>query len=120
MSSRISSRLMIVASVVAVGLSIGLTGCSSLSSGGSDDEQTVQDAVVDDEPSGVAIPQPDAPLYWTCSYDPTINDDWHDDVLCSNGVETNRPYLREGDDFITQDEIMESAADFEAQLNARG
>ena len=111
---------MIVASVVAVGLSIGLTGCSSLSSGGSDDEQTVQDAVVDDEPSGVAIPQPDAPLHWTCSYDPTINDDWHDDILCSNTVETNRPYLREGDDFITQDEIMESAADFEAQLNARG
>ena len=62
-SSRLSSRLMIVASVVAVGLSIGLTGCSSLSSGGSDDEQTVQDAVVDDEPLDVAIPQPDAPLH---------------------------------------------------------
>lgn len=55
---------------------------------------------------------------WTCAYDPTMNRNWHDDVLCSNGSDTQRPSLREGDDFITKAEIMESAAEYEAKLNS--
>lgn len=55
---------------------------------------------------------------WTCVYDPTMNRNWHDDVLCSNGSDTERPSLREGDDFITKAEIMESAAEYEAELNS--
>lgn len=55
---------------------------------------------------------------WTCVYDPTMNRNWHDDVLCSNGSDTQRPSLRDGDDFITKSELMESAAEFEAELNS--
>ena len=53
---------------------------------------------------------------WLCSYSPTYNRDWHDDVVCSNGAEEHRPYLREWDSFITQDEIMESACEYERHL----
>ena len=56
---------------------------------------------------------------WTCDYQPTYNDDWHDDVVCSNGTEQQRPYLREWDSFVTQAEIMESARQYERQLNGR-
>lgn len=55
---------------------------------------------------------------WSCSYEPTMNDDWHDDVLCRNADQLDRPYLREWDSYVTQDEIMESAREYEAQLNA--
>lgn len=54
---------------------------------------------------------------WNCVYSPTYNDDWHDDVVCSNGAEQVRPYLREWDRFVTEVEIMESAREYEAQLN---
>lgn len=55
---------------------------------------------------------------WTCAYRPTYNYDWHDDVLCSNGAERQRPYLREWDSYVTEYEIMESAREYEGQLNA--
>lgn len=69
----------------------------------------------------IAQPQPEvAPeaQMWVCAYDPTMNNDWHDDVLCQKGSAFDRPYLREWDDFITEDEIMESAREYEAALNA--
>jgi hypothetical protein len=56
--------------------------------------------------------------YWSCDYQPTYNRDWHDDVVCSNGSEQHRPYLREWDGYVTQDEIMASAREYERQLNA--
>ena len=56
---------------------------------------------------------------WRCSYSPTYNNDWHDDVVCSNGVEQERPYLRGWDSFVTEAEIMESARQYEGQLNGR-
>lgn len=55
---------------------------------------------------------------WSCSYSPTFNDDWYDDVLCSRGTESHRPYLREWDSFVTEDEMRQSAQEYEAQLNA--
>ncbi|PPL18645.1 hypothetical protein [Microterricola pindariensis] len=55
---------------------------------------------------------------WTCSYSPTMNDDWHDDAVCRNGNEVIRPYLREWDDFVTEAELMESAREYAAELNA--
>ena len=55
---------------------------------------------------------------WTCSYVPTMNEDWHDDVVCSNGSEQHRPYLREWDEFVTEAELMESASEYAAELNA--
>lgn len=55
---------------------------------------------------------------WSCYYDPTYNDDWHDDVLCADGLDVQRPYLLEGDDFVTEDEIMAAASAYETELNA--
>jgi hypothetical protein len=57
------------------------------------------------------------PKRWTCTYAPTMNDNWHDDVVCANGVKEGRPYLRAGDNFITPEEMKESARDYEDQLN---
>jgi hypothetical protein len=54
---------------------------------------------------------------WTCFYSVTYDYDWHNDVLCSNGVESQRPYLRGGDSFVTQDELMQSAHEYEDTLN---
>ena len=54
---------------------------------------------------------------WTCHYSASYNNDWHDDVVCSNGAESERPYLREWDDFVTEAELMESAREYENQLN---
>lgn len=54
---------------------------------------------------------------WSCSWSPTYNDDWHDDVICTNGVDRDRPYLLPNDGFVTQEEIMAAAADYEAELN---
>ncbi|TYL50433.1 hypothetical protein [Agromyces mariniharenae] len=57
---------------------------------------------------------------WSCNYDPSYNEDWHDDVRCNKGAEVIRPYLREWDDFVTEAELMESAREYEAKLNAGG
>lgn len=54
---------------------------------------------------------------WECTYSPTYNNDWHDDVVCTNGSEQVRPSLRNWDSFVTEAEIMESAREYEAQLN---
>lgn len=71
------------------------------------------------------VPDPDygsdfgsMPDRWSCVYSPTYDNDWHNDVVCSNGVESHRPYLRGWDSFITEDEIMSSAAEYENELNA--
>lgn len=46
---------------------------------------------------------------WKCWWAPTMDDNWHNDALCSNGVRKVRPHLRPGDTFITRDELMSSA-----------
>lgn len=61
-------------------------------------------------------PQEPDPV-WECVYSPTYNDDWHDDVECSDGVNVDRPYLREWDSYVTEDEIMASAREYEITLN---
>ena len=55
---------------------------------------------------------------WSCFYSPSYDNDWHNDIVCSNGVEEHRPYLRGWDSFVTEDEIMASAAEYENELNA--
>ena len=54
---------------------------------------------------------------WHCQYFPTIDRDWHNDVLCSNGNRERRPYLRGWDSFVTRAEIMQSAQEYEQRLN---
>ncbi|WP_157581910.1 hypothetical protein [Phycicoccus sp. Soil803] len=60
----------------------------------------------------------DMPATWVCSYDPTMNNDWHDDVLCTDGVSRDRPYLLPDDSFVTDDELMREAARYEDYLNS--
>ena len=55
---------------------------------------------------------------WVCSWDPTINDDWHDDYSCTNGTSFDRPQLIPGDSFVSQEEIDQAAAAYEVQLNS--
>ena len=46
---------------------------------------------------------------WSCRWAPTMDQNWHNDALCSNGVRQVRPYLRPADSHITRDELMSSA-----------
>ena len=54
---------------------------------------------------------------WDCFWEPTINDDWHDDVLCVQGLESKRPILLKDRDFVTEDDMRAAAAEYEAKLN---
>ncbi len=54
---------------------------------------------------------------WECSWDPTMNRDWHDDVICTNGVDWERPYLLPNDDFVTEDEVAQAAREYQDELN---
>jgi hypothetical protein len=97
-----------------------LTGCSGLvfESSGSGSELQKYEPADEQAPDSQQIPQPEANLRWSCSYDPTYNRDWHDDVVCNDGAESQRPYLLEDDSFVTEDEIRQAASEYEAQLNA--
>lgn len=46
---------------------------------------------------------------WKCWWAPTMDDNWHNDALCSNGQRKVRPYLRPADTHITKEELMSSA-----------
>lgn len=63
--------------------------------------------------------RPEPVRVWSCGYSPTMNYDWHDDVLCTDGVAQQRPYLLANDSFITEAELMAAAAAHEAWLNSR-
>src|ERR1044071_9796839 len=71
----------------------GAGGASSDSSG-LDEPDSVAPAGVDE--AEVTEPPPDveieeATARWTCVYAPTVDHDWHNDVLCSNGEQEERP-----------------------------
>jgi len=56
---------------------------------------------------------------WTCAYNPTMNENWYDDVLCVRGTERHRPILREWDPFVEEWEMVEGAKAYEAHLNSK-
>lgn len=56
---------------------------------------------------------------WSCVFDPTYDQNWHNDAWCNNGAEGHRPTLREWDSHVTEAELMESAAEYARTLNAR-
>ena len=61
---------------------------------------------------------PPAPLpTWTCGPSVTLNYDWHDDVLCTDGVNSRRPYLLPDDSFVSYDELRRAAGEYAAELN---
>lgn len=113
----------IPAPVVAAGVALLVGGCSVATADYSDaigNENPVPVAQVpegppEEVPDDSAVPDPVAS--WSCNYDVTHNDDWHDDVVCTNGQDALRPYLRDWDDFVTEAELMESAREFEDELN---
>jgi hypothetical protein len=72
--------------------------------------------VADPVEAGADPVQPDA-VAWSCFWDPTMNDDWHDDVLCARGLETVRPTLLPDQSFVTESDMMAAAAEYEATLN---
>jgi hypothetical protein len=54
---------------------------------------------------------------WDCSYEPSINDNWHDDVLCTNGIESFRPNLLPDSGFVTEEEMTAAGQAYEVELN---
>jgi len=92
--------------VVAVGLATALSACSvpTAGSGGP-------------APGDEEVAEAPASL-WECSWDPTMNDDWHDDVVCSRGFDTVRPILLPDQGFVTEDEMRAAGEAYEAELNA--
>lgn len=47
-----------------------------------------------------------------------MNNDWHDDYICTNGASYDRPYLLPDDSFVEQWEIDKAAVAYEAGLNS--
>ncbi|WP_406032221.1 hypothetical protein OG801_27370 [Nocardioides sp. NBC_00163] len=67
-------------------------------------------------------PQPEADLLsasgeWDCTYQPTYDYDWHNDIYCTDGVESDRPYLLPDDSYITESEIRDAAREHEELFN---
>jgi hypothetical protein len=56
---------------------------------------------------------------WSCWYDPTMNENWHDDVICTDGPTSHRPTLLPGE-FVTESDMRAAAAEYEAYLNSGG
>jgi len=46
-----------------------------------------------------------------------MNENWHDDVLCTNSSSSERPLLLLDHSSIAYDEIMRAAAEYESVLN---
>lgn len=58
---------------------------------------------------------------WVCTYAPTMNGNWHDDVHCS--IDSNRghrPNLLADWGFVTEADMRAAAQDYEDYLNAGG
>lgn len=113
--------------VLVAGVALGVAGCSDPTEAmdlAANEPPAIEPAEVA-EPTDQEVAQAQAEVEedipgWVCSYDPTMNHDWHDDVVCESGGAVDRPYLREWDDFVTEEELMQSAAEYEAELNAAG
>lgn len=56
---------------------------------------------------------------WTCQLAVTFDRDWHNDVWCTNGRESLRPYLLPEDEYITETEIRQAAEEYAQELNER-
>ena len=109
----------------AVCVAIGLAGCSLLTDGpdiAGAGRPTVASAGTDgpsEKPGAKVSKKAPAPkVRWVCSYDPTLNRNWHDDVLCTKGSKSVRPNLLPNDRFVTEDEIMKAAKKHQDKLNA--
>tara|TARA_R110002124_G_C8641468_1_gene488320 strand:- start:82 stop:417 length:336 start_codon:yes stop_codon:yes gene_type:complete len=108
-------RRSVVVLVVAV---LALAGCSSFSDIHDDYQPPQEQPQVGGENSADQLPaESEASSGWRCIWDPTYDDDWHDDYVCSNGTTIDRPYLIPEDSFVESWEIEAAAAAYEDSLN---
>ncbi|MCC3302142.1 hypothetical protein [Arthrobacter sp. zg-Y895] len=106
-----------------------LCGCDSSHSPEYSDTIGNEEPPIDEyrpeEQPGWAADESEIPRYfpepsgWACHYNETYNYDWHDDVICTNGAQSHRPYLLEGYDFVAYQDIMAAAAEYEVYLNSQ-
>lgn len=136
--TRMTGAAWAMLAIATAGILAGCSGYENPRFGGSGEDEW---SIYDERPAlEEYVPEPEAPSQqeidrmaeeslreiredlglgtWSCTLSVTYNDDWHDDILCSDGQESHRPYLREWDGFVEEWEILESAAEYEAQLNA--
>lgn len=73
---------------------------------------------VPSDPAGSSDAAAPAATSWTCEYLPTMDDDWHNDVLCVNGAQSERPQLLIDQDFVTEDDMRAAGGEYAASLNA--
>ena len=57
---------------------------------------------------------------WSCYYEPTMNENWHDDVRCTNGPKSYRPILLADWGFVTEEDMRAAGQDYENYLNSVG
>lgn len=103
--------------VLTVSIAATASGCGAAS--GDMNEPPVREPVAQEAPAFEQPGQPQ-PGMWECAYSPTYDEDWHNDILCSDGMTEDRPYLLPSDSYITETEIRDAAAEYEDQLNFGG
>ncbi|MBH0024709.1 hypothetical protein [Salinibacterium sp. SWN248] len=97
---------------------LALAGCSSYFDSQDDYQPPQEQLQTEGENSADQQPaESEASGGWLCIWDPTYNDDWHDDYVCSNGTSFDRPYLLPEDPFVESEELAAAAAAYEDSLN---
>lgn len=94
-----------------------LAGCTGTEGLDNSERPELEPVEVIPDPPAEAVNPPAVVNGWECIWDPTMNDDWHDDYICTNGTSYDRPYLIPDDSFVERWEIDEAAARYEAELN---
>ncbi|WP_339621215.1 hypothetical protein [uncultured Salinibacterium sp.] len=108
-------RRSVVLLVVAV---LALAGCSSYPDIQDDYQPSQERPQIEGENSADQQPaESEASGGWLCFSDPTYDDDWHNDYVCSNGTTIERPYLIPEDPFVESWELEAAAAAYEDSLN---
>lgn len=113
--------------VFSVALGVSLTACTPYDTGETVSGHRAFERVPDEGlPSDAEIAEAQPRAWeevagqeWSCWYDPTMNENWHDDVICTDGPTSHRPTLLPGE-FVTEEDIRFAASEYEAYLNAGG
>lgn len=110
----------IVTVILAVASVYLLAGCTSTEGLDNYEQPNLEPVEAVPDPPAEAPPAEysDPVEAWGCYWDPTMNDDWHDDYMCTNGASYDRPYLIPEDSYVERWEIDEAAHAYEAALNS--
>jgi len=105
--------------VCALGVIFGATGCTKYYDsveydGGYEDTSEYSQFI--EEPTEERIRE-SMDSSWDCYYDPSMNNNWHDDVICRNGFDAFRPTLMAQFDFVTENDMIAAGEAFEVDLN---